>query len=132
MSGISHWLKISIGPIWLQCLRSPHHGDKVLRLTQIDNIVGPTRFHPYSLDVIPVNLVLLYLASLKIPLLNLPMAFDHNENFIFAIVPMLAFGDSGFTYVDAHLSAIRSLYQLRKAASCIHIHLIIEDGSLTR
>ena len=47
----------------------------------------------------------------------------HDEQLPFGIVPVLAFRDARAADVDADLSAVHRMYQLRKASPVITIHL---------
>lgn len=51
------------------------------------------------------------------------MTMHHNEQLPLGIVPMLSLGDARFADVDRNLPAIGGMYQFRKTATFIHIHL---------
>ena len=51
------------------------------------------------------------------------MTRDYDEELPLGVVPMLAFGDTRLGDIDADLSAIQGVDQLRETASVIHIHL---------
>ena len=62
------------------------------------------------------------LAGVDIALLDQAMARYNDEQLPFGIVPVLALGNTWFADVDAHLSAVRRVNQLGKAAPVVHIH----------
>ena len=60
---------------------------------------------------------------MNVPLLNQSMTRHYDKQFPLGIMPVLPFGDAWFADVDADLAAVGSVYQLRKRASVVHIHL---------
>ena len=47
-----HNLKIRIRPLGIELLIGPHHRNQILRLGQIDNIMGIARQHMHCLDLL--------------------------------------------------------------------------------
>ncbi len=100
-----------------------HDRDQVFRLAQIDDIMGPAGDHVDSLDLLAADLKFHSLARADIPLLNEPMALDHNEKLPFGVMPVLTLGDARPGDIDADLAAILRVEKLGEGASVIHIHL---------
>ena len=56
--------------IGVENLVAGHHRHQIFRLTQVDNVVGPTGNHVNSLDFIPGNLKLHRFTGVDVPFLN--------------------------------------------------------------
>ena len=92
----------------------------------------PAGLHVNALDLITRNLILFDLAVFEIAHLNQAMAMNHNEDLPLVLVPVLTFSDTWLADVYTHLPMVERADQFREAAALIHIHLVIEDGLLTR
>ena len=51
------------------------------------------------------------------------MTCHHDEQLPLGVMPVLPLGDARAADVDAHLSAVSSVYQLRERATVVHVHL---------
>ena len=86
---MSHLLKECVWPVLVKHLGSPHDGDQIFCLAQVDDIVCPSRLHPYPLNAISRYLILFDLVVFQIPHLNQATPFDNDEDLVLAVVPML-------------------------------------------
>ena len=85
---------------------APHHGNKILRVAEVDDVVGVAGEHYHALDALAGNFVFedlrfavrsqLVWARVFWPHLDEAVAFDYDELFPFGVVPVLSLGDSGF------------------------------------
>ena len=82
-----------------------HDRNEVLCLTQVDDIMCPSRDHMYCLDLIPGDLKLYSLTRINIPLLNQSVACHNDEKLPLEVMPVLAFGDSRSADIDGNLPA---------------------------
>lgn len=115
-----------------------HYGNEVFGFGEIYDVVCIAGKHDYGLDPVSTDFVLsdfglsvrAYLVGTGVfgPHLDEAVAFDYDELFPFGVVPMLAFGDAGFGDIDADLSAFGGVEQFSEAASCVLVHLEVEDG----
>lgn len=64
------------------------------------------RQHMHRFYFIAAHLEIQYFVRADLPFLNKTATADDDKKFPFTIVPMLPFGDAGFTDVYAELSAI--------------------------
>lgn len=78
----------------------PHHGHKVLRFGQVDNVVRIAGQHMNRLNMIAADLKLDHFVRPDFPLLNQPVTSNHDKEFPLSVVPMLAFRDAGLGYID--------------------------------
>ena len=99
-----------------------HHRHQILRLTQVDDVVGPAGNHVNSLDFIPGNLKLHRFPGVDIPFLNQAVTGDHNEKLPLGVVPVLPLGDARTADVDAHLSTVGGMHQFSEGATVVHVH----------
>ena len=76
-----------------------------------------------SLDLVSGNLKLYRFPGVDVTFLNQAVTCHHDEQFPLGIVPVLSLGDARTTDVDAHLTAVGSVYQFRKGATVVHVHL---------
>lgn len=51
------------------------------------------------------------------------MSMNHAKLFPFAVVPMLAFSDTGFADVDAYLTAVFGVDKLGEGVAVVTVHL---------
>ena len=72
------------------------------------------------------------LRIVEVPLLDEPVALDHNELLELGVVPVLALGDAGLGDVDAHLTGIEGVHQLGEGAAVVGVHLQSKGGFLVR
>ena len=59
----------------------------------------------YGLNIIAADFEFNYLIRIHLALLNESVACDDDEEFPFAVMPVLTFRDAGLADVDAHLTA---------------------------
>ena len=76
-----------------------------------------------SLDLVSGNLKLYRFPGVDVTFLNQAVTGNHNEKLPLGIVPVLSLGDARTTDVDAHLTAVGSVYQFRKGATVVYVHL---------
>lgn len=119
----SHLLKERIrflrGEYFVAC----HHGDEILRIRQVNDIMCPSRDHIHGLDPIAGHLELDGLAGHDVPLLNQSMPMHHDELLPLRVMPMLALRDAWLADVDADLPTVLRVHQLRKRPPLVHVHL---------
>ena len=95
----------------------PHHGHKVLGLAQVDNVVGISRQHVDSLNLLPAHFKFDYFIRANLSLLDQAMTGNNNEEFPFAIMPVLSLCNSRLGDIHAELTMVGGLQQLSKASS---------------
>src|SRR5699024_1823784 len=95
---------------------------QILRLAQVDDIVGPSRYHVDRFNLISADLKLHHLSGMNVPLLDETMSCHYDKQFPFGIMPVLAFCDPRLADINADLSTIGSMYQFRKASAVITVH----------
>lgn len=100
-----------------------HHRHQILRFRKIDDVVGPTRNHVNSLNLVPGNLKLHRFSGVDVPFLNQTVTSNHDEQLPLGVVPVLPLGDARAADVDAHLTAIGGMHQFRERATVVRIHL---------
>lgn len=114
-----HRIEVGVGPFGIEDFVTVHYGDKVLSIRKIDDVVGIAWEHYDALNLVAANLEFEYLriavfVQLVRPRvfrthLNQPVAFDHDELFPFAVMPMLPLCDPWFADVDADLSTVEGV-----------------------
>ncbi len=87
--------------------------------------MGVAREHVDGLDVVAIDFPLQHFALgiVQVPLLDEPVALDHNKLLELGVVPVLALGDTGLGDVDAYLTGIEGVHQLSEGAAVVHVHL---------
>ena len=75
----------------------PHQRDKILRLAQIDDVVGAARQHMNGLRLLAPHLKFQHLITADAALLNQGVACNNNEKLPLGIVPVLALRDAGLS-----------------------------------
>lgn len=80
--------------IAVENLIRPHNSHQILRLRQIDDVMGVPRQHMYRLDLFAAYLKLQHFVCANLPLLNQAMAANHNEELPLAVVPVLSLRDA--------------------------------------
>ena len=108
--------------IGVEYLVAGHHRHQILRLRQVDDVVGPAGNHMDSLDFIPGNLKLHRFSSIDVSLLDQAVTSHYNEQLPLGVVPVLPLGDSRTADVDRHLTAISGVHQFRERATVVHVH----------
>ena len=73
----------------------PHKGDKVLGITQIDDIMRPAGDHMDGFDRVAADLKADLLVRVDVTLLDQRATADNDEELPLRIVPMLTLGDAG-------------------------------------
>ena len=89
------FLKKRIRVVRIKRLICPHQRDKILRLAQIDDIVGAARQHMNGLRLLAPHLKFQHLITADAALLNQGVACNNNEKLPLGIVPVLALRDAG-------------------------------------
>ena len=100
--------------IWIKHLICPHHGNEVLRLRQIDDIVRVSRQHMNCLDLISGYLKLDYFISSNLPFLNEAVTGYNNEELPLGVMPVLSLCDPGFADIHGELAMISGFQKFRK------------------
>ena len=90
--------------------------------------MGVAGKHDYGLYAVAAHLVLYHFVGAFLPHPDESVAFYDYELLPLAVVPVLAFGDSGPGDVDAHLSAGGGVDELGERAAVVDVHLQVEDG----
>mgnify|MGYP006924771117 CR=1 FL=1 len=124
-TSISHWFCKCIWMLRVEYFIADHNGDKVLGFREVDDIVRPSRNHVDGFDFIPGDFKFDCLSGIDISFLNKAMTGNDDEDFPLAVVPVLAFGDTGAADIDRYLPAVVGMHQLGEEASLVHIHLEI-------
>ena len=88
-------LKKSVGMAWVKLLVYPHQGHQILRVGQIDDVVGITGQHMNRLDLLTRNVKAEHLVAADSALLNAPATGHHDEELPLGIMPVLPLGDAG-------------------------------------
>lgn len=78
-----HRLPKSIRVTWIKYLIAGHNSNKILRVTEIDDVMGPARYHVDSLDLITTDLKLNFLSCVYVTLLYQTMTVDNYEKLPF-------------------------------------------------
>ena len=96
--------------------------------------MGISRKHMYSLNMIAIYLPFQHFIFriVEVTLLDKAMTLDRNKLFELGVVSMLSFRYSWLADINAHLSCIQRMNQLRERTSLIHVHLQIKSGFLIR
>ena len=101
-------------------LIGPHQGHKLLRIRQIDDIVGIARDHIYHRDLFPADFIIYHRVRIAFlilpdpPELDQAMAGHHHKLLILRVMPVLPLRDTGLTDVDGYLASVRGPQDLRK------------------
>ena len=104
----------------------PHQRNQVLAFTQVDDIVRVSGQHMNRLDVVTAYFKFDYLICSNFPLLNETVPRHNDKEFPLRIMPVLAFGNPRFGYIDRKLPMIDRFKNLSKAASVITVHFEIK------
>lgn len=84
----------------------------------------PAGNHIDCLDLIPAYFKFNHLSGINIALLNQTVTVDNDELFPFAVMPVLTFGDAGFSDIDAHLTPhILTYFYAEITISFFHIKI---------
>ncbi len=90
----SHLLKERIRSPRIKNLITGHHRNQILRLTEVNNVVGPARNHVDGLYLISGNLKLHHLSGVDVTLLNQTVTGNYDKELPLGVVPMLALCDA--------------------------------------
>ena len=125
-------IEISIWSLRVEYLVAVHDGHEVFGVTQVDDVMCVAGEHDDALNLIARDLIVENLGIRVgfVSQLNKSMTADYREVLELAVMPVLAFGDSGLGDVDAYLTMGEGVEELGEAASCIYIHLVVIDGFL--
>ena len=118
-----HRLEEGVRVVRVKNLVASHHRHQILRLRQVDDVVGPAGNHVDSLNLVPGNFKLHRFPGVDVPLLDQAMTSNHNEKLPLGVVPVLPFGNAGLRDIDAYLSAVGGMDQLGEGATVVHVHL---------
>ena len=91
--------------IRIKRLIRPHDRHQILRIAQVDDIVGIAGQHMDGLYLVAGNLKLDHLIRADFALLNEAVAGHHNKELPLGVVPVLALGDAGLRDVSADTKA---------------------------
>ena len=116
-------LKEGIGLLRVEDFVTIHDRNEVLGLGEIDDVVGIAWKHVDALDVVARYFEFDDFVCAELALLNETVTSYHDEELPLGVVPVLALCDAWLADVDAHLSCIEGMNQLRKGTANIHIHL---------
>lgn len=101
--------KVCIRFVRIKEFVGPHYGDQILRLGEIDDVVGVAGEHVDALDVVSTDFKLNNLIRAKLTLLNQTVSRNDDEKLPFGVVPVLTFGDAGLGDIDAHLAGVEGV-----------------------
>ena len=65
-----YWVEEGIRFVRVEDLVAVHHGDEILRVGKVDDVVGVTRKHVNDLDVVTAHLELYHLVGAYLTFLN--------------------------------------------------------------
>lgn len=129
---LADFLSKRIRVCWVKLFVCPHDRHEVFGIGQIDDVMRVSGKHMDCLDVVARDLEFDYFVRTDLAFLDQSVTGNDDEKFPFAVMPMLAFGDTRLGDVDAELSAVRGFEQFRERAARIAIHLQREDGFFFR
>ena len=89
-----YWVKVCVGASRVEDLVAVHHGDEVLRLREVDDVVGVAGEHYYALYPVAADLVIDYLVRTLFTHLYEAVAGDDDELLPLGVVPVLPLGDA--------------------------------------
>ena len=125
-----HGVEVGIGARGVEALVAVHHGDEVVGLAEVDDVVGIAGEHVHGLDVLACDFVVPHFVGAFLAQLDEAVAADDDKGFPLAVVPVLALGDAGLGDVDAHLSAVGTVEEFGERAAGIDVHGHVVDGFL--
>ena len=129
---LSYRFKKRIRLVGIEDLVGPHEGNEILGLAEVDDVMRVSRQHVNRLDLLTADLKLDDLVGADLPLLNEPVARDHNKELPLAVVPVLPFGDARLRDIHAELVVVQGLQKLGERASLIAVHLQVKGHILLR
>ena len=88
--------KKRVRSILVEDLVAGHHGYEVFGIRQIDDVMRPAWDHVNGFDFVARNFELNEFSGIDVSFLNKTASGNHDELFPFGVVPMVAFGDTGF------------------------------------
>ena len=109
--------------IGIKRLVCPHNRHQILRVAQVDDVMGVSGQHVDGLDLLAGHLKLDHLIRANPTLLDKAMAGHHDKELPLGIVPVLALGDAGLGNVHGELTAGCRPQELGKAAAIVYVHL---------
>ena len=101
-----NFFKVCIWLIRVEFLITIHHGNQVLSVAEVDNVMRIARQHMDALDVVACDFKLYHLVGAELALLDEAVAGDYDEKLPLGVVPVLAFGDAGAGDVDGDLATV--------------------------
>ena len=125
-----YWVKVCVGASRVEDLVAVHHGDEVLRLREVDDVVGVAGEHYDALYPVTADLVIDYLVRTFFTHLYEAVAGDDDELLPLGVVPVLPLGDARPGDVDGYLAAAEGLHEFGEAAAPVGVHLQVEDRLL--
>ena len=125
-----YWVKVCVGASWVEDLVAVHHGDEVLRLREVDDVVGVAGEHYDALYPVAADLVIDHLVRTLFTHLYEAVAGDDDELLPLGVVPVLPLGDARPGDVDGHLAAAECLHKFCEAAALVCVHFKVEDRLL--
>ncbi len=125
-----HGVEVGIGARGVEALVAVHHGDEVVGLAEVDDVVGIAGEHVDGLDALACDFVVPHFVGAFLAQLDEAVAADDDKGFPLAVVPVLALGDAGLGDVDAHLSAVEGVEEFGERAAGIDVHGHVVDGFL--
>ena len=123
-------LEICIRFLGVKDLVAVHDRDKIFSFREVDDVMRIAWQHMDALDIVTRHFKINHLIGAEFAFLNQAMTGHDDEEFPLGVVPVLAFGDAGLGDVDADLTTIQSVNQLRERTTVIHIHLQRESNFL--
>ena len=108
-----HWVEIRIRTLRVKDFVAIHYRYQVLGIAQVDDVVGITRQHNHTLNLVAAHLVVqdFTLGIVLVAQLDQTMSAHHDKLFPLGVMPVLALGDARLADVDAHLAAVQRVYQ---------------------
>ena len=95
--------------IWIKDLIGPHDGHQILCLTQIDDIMGPSRDHMNCLDLLSADFKFNDVICPNLSFLDQSMSCNDDKELPFTVMLVLSFRYPGFGDIHRDPSTISRL-----------------------
>jgi len=116
-----HLQVIGIRLVRVKGFTGPHDRDHI-GVAQVFDVMGIPGGDIHHLQLSAADEILEDLLGTDLAEADDAGAADHQELFVFAVVPVVALGNAGLGDVDGYLASIRGLDHFGKGAPLIHVH----------
>ena len=123
-----------IWSLWIEVLIAVHYCYEIFGIGEVDDIVGVTGEHDYTLNLLTRHFIFenLSIRVSFIAKLDESMTADYDKLLPFGVVPVLALSNSRFGDINTDLTTVEGVDEFGETTSIIDIHLEVEDGLVLR